>query len=160
MASLLFLLPLALLWLLFVRPQKQRMRQAQAMVASLDVGDEIITSGGIYGTVTATDDTSLWLEITPGVVVRVLRAAVAQRVPTDLDTLVENEHEHDHEYDHDEDSDDDDPGDDGSDESDDDDVNDQVATEAPGSNGLSAGVPNAATPKAPSPEATPGDDEA
>ncbi len=152
MASLLFLLPLALLWLLFVRPQKQRMRQAQAMVASLDVGDEIITSGGIYGTVTDTDDTSLWLEITPGVVVRVLRAAVAQRVPTDLDTLV----------DHDDDDDDSDDEDQGGDEgdNDDDDVTDHSATEVPGSNGLSAGVPNATTPTAPSPEPTPGDDEA
>ncbi|MGI9079430.1 MAG: preprotein translocase subunit YajC [Acidimicrobiales bacterium] len=85
-ASLLFLVPLALLWLLFVRPQQRRMRQAQAMVATLAVGDEIITSGGIYGTVTDTDDTSLWVEIAPAVVVRVMRAAVAQQVtPTDLD---------------------------------------------------------------------------
>jgi preprotein translocase subunit YajC len=84
--SLLFLIPLALLWLLFVRPQQRRMRQAQAMVATLAVGDEIITSGGLYGTVTDTDDTSLWVEIAPDVVVRVMRAAVAQQVtPTDLD---------------------------------------------------------------------------
>ncbi|MGI8776471.1 MAG: preprotein translocase subunit YajC [Acidimicrobiales bacterium] len=86
-ASLLFLVPLALLWVLFVRPQQRRMRQAQAMVATLDVGDEIITTGGIYGTVTDTDDTSLWVEIAPDVVVRVMRGAVAQQVsPTDLDT--------------------------------------------------------------------------
>ncbi len=142
MASLLFLLPLALLWVLFVRPQKQRMRQAQAMVASLEVGDEIITSGGIYGTVTDTDDTSLWLEIAPDIVVRVLRAAVAQRVATDLDELV----------DHDDDESDDDGHDD--------DVADHAATEHPRSNGLSAGVPNATTPKAPLPETTPGDPEA
>jgi len=151
MASLLFLLPLALLWLLFVRPQKQRMRQAQAMVASLDVGDEIITSGGIYGTITDSDDTSLWLEITPGVVVRVLRAAVAQRVPTDLDAVVDHD-------DVDDESDDHDQGHDGG--ADDDDVTDHAVTEAPRSNGLSAGVPNATTPKTPSPGATPGDDEA
>ncbi len=153
MASLLFLLPLALLWVLFVRPQKQRMRQAQAMVASLEVGDEIITSGGIYGTVTDTDDTSLWLEIAPDIVVRVLRAAVAQRVPADLDESV--------------DRDDDDEIDDEDQAplaSHDDDVTDHAtdhaATEHRGSNGLSAGVPNATTPKAPSPETTPGDDEA
>jgi preprotein translocase subunit YajC len=99
-ASLLFLVPLALLWVLFVRPQQRRMRQAQAMVATLAVGDEIITSGGIYGTVTDSDDTSLWVEIAPDVVVRVMRAAVAQQVtPTDLD-------------DDDEDDDDGDTGDD------------------------------------------------
>jgi len=131
-------------------------------VASLDVGDEIITSGGIYGTITDSDDTSLWLEITPGVVVRVLRAAVAQRVPTDLDALVDHGTEDDH-------SDHDDQGDDGDDDEDDavtdhavtdHAVTDHAVTEAPGSNGLSAGVPNATTPKTPSPEATAGDDEA
>jgi len=148
MTSLLFLLPLALLWVLFVRPQKQRMRQAQAMVAALEVGDEIITSGGIYGTVTDTDDTSLWLEIAPDIVVRVLRGAVAQLVPTDLDELV----------DHDDDEIDDE--DQASLGGHDDDVTDRSATEHPASNGSSAGVPNATTPKAPSPETTPGDDEA
>jgi len=92
MASLLFLVPLALLWVLFVRPQQRRMRQAQAMVATLDVGDEIITTGGIYGTVTDTDDASLWVEIAPDVTVRVMRGAVAQRVsPTDLDTDVDTD---------------------------------------------------------------------
>jgi len=91
-ASLLFLVPLALLWVLFVRPQQRRMRQAQAMVATLDVGDEIITTGGIYGTVTDTDDTSLWVEIAPDVVVRVMRGAVAQQVsPTDLDTDLDSD---------------------------------------------------------------------
>jgi len=102
--ALLFLLPLVLLWVLLIRPQQRRMRQAQSMVATLDVGDEIITTGGIYGTITEADDTSLWLEIAPDVVVRVLRAAAAQRVPTDLDDVV--------------DPDDDDVDDDGSDDSD------------------------------------------
>jgi len=136
-ASLLFLLPLALLWVLFVRPQQRRMRQAQAMVATLDVGDEIITSGGIYGTVTDTDDTSLWLEVAPDVVVRVLRGAVAQRVPTELD-----------------------------DDDDDDDVVDDdlagpeiEATGSTGSNGLGAGVPNRAKPSSSTAEPTSGDDE-
>ncbi len=140
-APLLFLLPLALLWVLFVRPQQRRMRQAQAMVATIDVGDEIITSGGIYGTVTDTDDTSLWLEVAPDVVVRVLRGAVAQRVPTDLDELV------------------DDDDDDGDDFDGDDFDGDGSDIETTGSNGLSAGVPNRAKPDSPTAGPT-SDDEA
>src|SRR5947208_3097682 len=85
MAFLLFLLPLVLIWALMVRPQQRRMRQAQQMVASLEAGDEVITTGGIYGTITDTDDATVWLEIAPDLVVRVLRGAVASRVPTDLD---------------------------------------------------------------------------
>ncbi len=138
--ALLFLLPLVLLWVLLIRPQQRRMRQAQAMAATLDVGDEIITSGGIYGTITETDDASLWLEIAPDVVVRVLRGAAAQRVPTDLDDLVV-----------------DDAGDDDDDEEVDDDESDIVT---PGSNGQSAGVPNTAKPSSPSAGPTSGDDEA
>lgn len=87
MSVLLFLVPLVLLWVLLVRPQQQRMRQAQAMVASLEVGDEVVTAGGIYGTIIDADDTSLGVEIAPGVVVRVSRAAISQRVTPPADDL-------------------------------------------------------------------------
>jgi len=145
--ALLFLLPLVLLWVLLIRPQQRRMRQAQSMVATLDVGDEIITSGGIYGTITEVDDTSLWLEIAPDVVVRVLRAAAAQRVPTDLDDSLDDDDDDDEV-----DADEVDAGDDdGSDDSD-------IVT--PGSNGLSAGVPNTAKPSSPNAGPMSGNDEA
>ena len=163
MASLLFLLPLVLLWVLFIRPQQRRMREAQAMVASLDVGDEVITSGGIYGTITDSDDTSLWLEIADDVTVRILRGAVAQRVPTDLDELVA-EHDLD-----DDDDDDDDESDSYDSDSHGEDVDDRVSgtsedsdegPASPGSKGLGAGVPNGTVPKSALPEPTTGDDEA
>ena len=80
MSALLFLLPLILLWVLMIRPQQQRMRQTREMAASLAPGDEVVTAGGIYGTVTAADGEVLSVEIAPGVVVRVLRGAIAQRV--------------------------------------------------------------------------------
>ncbi len=82
-SALLFLLPLALLWVLFVRPQQKRMRQTQAMVATLEAGDEVLTSGGIYGTVTDADDATLWVEVAPDVVVRMVRGAIAQKVSPD-----------------------------------------------------------------------------
>jgi preprotein translocase subunit YajC len=94
MEALLFLLPLALLWVLMIRPQQQRVRQAREMAASLEPGEEVITAGGIYGTIIAVQGDTLTVEVAPGVVVRVLRGAIAQRVspPVDDDPDVDDEH--------------------------------------------------------------------
>ena len=80
MEVIVFLLPLVLLWVLMIRPQQQRVRQAREMAASLEPGDEVVTAGGIYGTVTDADGDILSVEVAPGVVLRVLRGAIAQRV--------------------------------------------------------------------------------
>ncbi len=76
-------LTFALMWVLLIRPQQRRMRQHQEVVSSLRPGDEIVTAGGLYGTIQAIDDEKMTLEIAPGIVVRVLRAAVSQRVSPD-----------------------------------------------------------------------------
>jgi preprotein translocase subunit YajC len=91
MEAVLFLLPLALLWVLMIRPQQQRVRQAREMTAALDVGDEVVTAGGIYGTVTEADSDILSVEVAPGVVLRVLRGAIAQRVGPPRDDEGEEE---------------------------------------------------------------------
>jgi preprotein translocase subunit YajC len=79
-ALLLFLVPLALLWVLYVRPQQRRMRQLQDVVKTLEPGDEVITAGGMYGTVTDVTGESLSIEIAPDVVVRVVRGAIRERI--------------------------------------------------------------------------------
>jgi preprotein translocase subunit YajC len=66
--------------LLIVRPQRRQMAAHRALVASLQVGDEVVTSGGIYGTIERLDETAVDLEVAPGVVLRVARGAIAQRV--------------------------------------------------------------------------------
>jgi len=82
-------MPVALLYLgilvaafllLIVRPQRRRMAAHRAMVASLRVGDDVVTSGGIYGTIRGLDDETLDLEVSPGIVLRVARGAIAQRL--------------------------------------------------------------------------------
>ena len=85
------LLPLiamfGLMWLLLIRPQQRRVRQHQAVVAALQAGDEVITAGGIHGTITDVEDDTVLIEISPDVVVRVLTGAISQRLtpPDELD---------------------------------------------------------------------------
>jgi preprotein translocase subunit YajC len=69
-----------LMWLLLIRPQQRRVRQHQAVVAAVKAGDEVITAGGIHGTVTEVEDDTLLIEISPDVVVRVLTGAISQRL--------------------------------------------------------------------------------
>jgi preprotein translocase subunit YajC len=66
-----------LLWLLLVRPQRKRSEQQLTMQDSLRKGDEIITAGGLHGTVVAIEDDVLEVEIAKGTVARLDRRAVA-----------------------------------------------------------------------------------
>src|SRR5260370_28189521 len=69
--------------LLMVRPQRRQMAAHRALVASLQVGDEVVTSGGIYGTIRGLDNGTVDLEVSSGIVLRVARGAIAQRVGPD-----------------------------------------------------------------------------
>ena len=84
-----------LMWVVLIRPQQRRLRAHQAIVASLEPGDEVITAGGIYGTILSVDAESMLLEVADGVELRVLRAAVSQLVAPeeddDLDDDLEDE---------------------------------------------------------------------
>ena len=66
-----------LLWLIVVRPQRRRQSQQQQMLGDLRVGDEVLTAGGIYGTVSRIDDDQVTVEIAPKTEVRVARRAIA-----------------------------------------------------------------------------------
>jgi preprotein translocase subunit YajC len=67
----------AVLWLVLVRPQKRRQVQQRQMLSDLRVGDEVLTAGGIYGTITRLDEHEVTVEIAPGLPVRVARRAIA-----------------------------------------------------------------------------------
>ncbi|MDQ1438748.1 MAG: preprotein translocase subunit YajC [Acidimicrobiaceae bacterium] len=70
-------------WLLLIRPQQQRLRAQRQLVASLEVGERVLTAGGIVGTITALDDTEASIEVAPGIVLTFLRAAVSRRLQVD-----------------------------------------------------------------------------
>ncbi|HZB86923.1 MAG TPA: preprotein translocase subunit YajC [Gaiellaceae bacterium] len=76
-----FVLMLAVLYFLLIRPQRQQARRHQDMLSSLKVGDEVVTAGGIYGEVTAIDDERVQLEIDADVKIAVSRRAIASVVP-------------------------------------------------------------------------------
>lgn len=79
------LLPLAFIAVMFVgfyllvlRPAKKRQSEAQALVNSVQAGDEVMTTAGIYGEVVSVDGDTISLEVAPGVQLKYARAAVAR----------------------------------------------------------------------------------
>ena len=67
----------ALFWLLLIRPQRRRQAEQNALIQNIEVGDEIVTAGGLFGHVQSVADDELLVEIAPGTNVRIARRAVA-----------------------------------------------------------------------------------
>lgn len=77
LASLLPLVGIALLfWLLIIRPAQRRQKDQRALQDSLSVGDRIVLTSGLYGTIRSLSAERAEVEISPNVVVSVARAAV------------------------------------------------------------------------------------
>jgi preprotein translocase subunit YajC len=74
----------ALMWMLLIRPQRAKQQQQRKLMESVDVGDEILTVGGLYGIVQEIDeDEDLVVEIAEGIHARIARRAVASVVKPD-----------------------------------------------------------------------------
>ncbi|HEY5059435.1 MAG TPA: preprotein translocase subunit YajC [Gaiellaceae bacterium] len=73
---LIIIVAFAFLYFVLIRPQKRRQVQSQQMIRSLEVGDEIVTAGGIYGRITALHEDDVIVEIAPQLEVRVAKRAV------------------------------------------------------------------------------------
>jgi preprotein translocase subunit YajC len=71
------LILLALMWFMLIRPQRRRQLETQKMMNSLEVGKEIVTAGGLYGTITELGDDEVRVEVADGVEVRLAKRAVA-----------------------------------------------------------------------------------
>lgn len=86
MIILLYLVLLAAaFFFLVVRPQRRQLAARRQLIASLEVGDEVITAGGIYGTIVAMDDRVVTLQVADGVELRLAREAVSSRPPAEVD---------------------------------------------------------------------------
>lgn len=71
-----FLLVLAIFYFVILMPMKKRQQKVQAFLSALKVSDRVITSGGIYGTITKLNDQSVQLQIANNVRIEVSRAAI------------------------------------------------------------------------------------
>ena len=87
MASLILLLAMfVLLWVLLIRPQRQKQQKQQQLLSSVEPGDEVLTVGGLYGIVRDIDEEDdLIVEIAEGIQVRIARRAVGGVVKPDED---------------------------------------------------------------------------
>ena len=86
---------LGLMMYFMSRRQRRAMQQQQELQSSLAVGDRVMTTSGLYGTITDTsDDGTIDIEIAPGIETTWVRAAVRERVvEADEDILEETEEE-------------------------------------------------------------------
>ncbi len=79
------LLPLVLIFVVFyfllIRPQTKRAKEHREMVAKLAAGDEVVTTGGILGRISAVTDSFITLEVAPSITISVQRFQVAQLMP-------------------------------------------------------------------------------
>jgi preprotein translocase subunit YajC len=71
----------ALMWLLFIRPQRQKQQAQRDLLENVGPGDEIVTAGGLYGTVREAEEEAVMVEVAPGVEVKVAKRAIAAVVP-------------------------------------------------------------------------------
>jgi preprotein translocase subunit YajC len=83
-SSLMTFLPLILLFAVFyfllIRPQQKRSKQQKAFIEALKKGDEVVTSGGLYGKITGITDQTITMEIAEKVRVRVTKSSIVDKV--------------------------------------------------------------------------------
>ncbi len=81
---LIFVVPFGLLFL-FMRNQQKRVRQQQALQQAAEVGDEVLTTAGIFGTIVDEDEDegTVTVEIAPGTRIRMVRSGIARRLTED-----------------------------------------------------------------------------
>jgi preprotein translocase subunit YajC len=71
------------IYLLLWRPQQRRIAAVRQLQAVIQEGDEVLTTSGIYGTITKLGEADADLEIAPGTVIHIARGAIGQRISPD-----------------------------------------------------------------------------
>ncbi len=78
-------LMLGVMYVLMIRPQRQRQAQQQSMIDGASVGDDVLTTGGIYGTISEVEGDDIVVEIANGVTVHMTRRGIAAVLPPEQD---------------------------------------------------------------------------
>src|SRR4029450_12638031 len=84
-------LMLGVMYVLMIRPQRQRQAQQQSMISDADVGDDVLTTGGIYGTISQAEGDDIVVEIASGVTVHMTRRGIAAVLPPEEDEVDEED---------------------------------------------------------------------
>jgi preprotein translocase subunit YajC len=94
---LLMLLLGGMLYFVMVRPQQKRAKAQRALVGQAQVGDDIITQSGIYGTITDEDEEegTVTLRIAPGTEIVIMRAAIGRLLTEHEDAYVDEDDDDD-----------------------------------------------------------------
>jgi len=74
-------LMLGVMYVLMIRPQRQRQAQQQSMIDDAGVGDDVLTTGGIYGTITRVEGDDVVVELAPSLTVHMTRRGIAAVLP-------------------------------------------------------------------------------
>lgn len=82
---------LGVMYVMLIRPQRRRQAQHQSMIESAGVGEDVLTTGGIYGTVTEVEGDDLVVEIADGVSVHMTRRGIAAVLPPEEEDEEEDE---------------------------------------------------------------------
>jgi len=86
------------LYAFLIIPQQRKMKSHNSLLQSLQEGDVVVTSAGIYGAIAEVEDNVVWLEVAPDIELKVLRSAIADRVER-ADDVVDEDDEDDFEND-------------------------------------------------------------
>jgi preprotein translocase subunit YajC len=78
-------LMLGVMYVLMIRPQRQRQAQQQSMIDGASVGDDVLTTGGIYGTISQAEGDDIVVEIADGLNVHMTRRGIAAVLPPEED---------------------------------------------------------------------------
>ena len=74
---------LVIMYLLILRPQQKRMKEQRAMLSVIDVGDDVRTDSGIYGTIRDLDGDTVFLMVADGVEIKISKASIAEMIRYD-----------------------------------------------------------------------------
>lgn len=74
-----FVFIFAVFYFILIRPQQKRQKEHKDLVTSLKVNDEVITAGGIFGTITRVKDNSVWLRVADKIEIEVLKSSIGNK---------------------------------------------------------------------------------
>lgn len=67
-------------WVVLILPKQRELKRHNGLIASLEVGDEVMTGSGVYGTLVRLEADTVLLQVAPGVELKIARRAIAAKV--------------------------------------------------------------------------------